>query len=207
MRPLVEKSADHIVTEPQETFFDRYEHLRITMLNEIPEPNPIVSIENHIISTAGNLTMLSGNSKAGKSAFCSVIIAGAIRGHKYYYDGFEPLYIDSNEEKKAVIHIDTEQAKHNHYQNLKNAVLKRSDLEELPEYFYSYNIREMEIKERQKFTEKLFFEAADTDTYRSFLKRNAMSYAVQGSEEFGEFIKRQTQVYLEQFEKLGLEAD
>jgi len=58
-----------------------------------------------------------------------------------------------------------------------------------------------------KTLEKLFFEAADTDTYRSFLKRNAMSYAVQGSEEFGEFIKRQTQVYLEQFEKLGLEAD
>ena len=157
---LIEKSADHIITEPQETFFHRYEYLRITMLKEIPEPNPIVSIDNHTISTPGNLTMLSGNSKAGKSAFCSVIIAGAIRGHKYYYDGFEPLYIDGNEEKKAVIHIDTEQAKHNHYQNLKNAVLKRSNLEELPEYLYSYNIREMEIKDRQKFTEDLFLEAS-----------------------------------------------
>ena len=156
--PLFQKSLEH-ATNGAKAFWEQYDHLRITMAKKILEPDPIISIKDSLISSPGNLTMISGASKAGKSAFCSVIIAGAIRGHNNSYDGFEHLFVDGNEDKKAVIHIDTEQARHNHYRNLKNAVLKRSSLEELPDYLYSYNIREMELSDRRNFTEILCYEA------------------------------------------------
>jgi hypothetical protein len=152
-------AKENIIIKKVQTFLENFDHLRITMGKNIPEPDPIISIKGSLISSPGNLTMISGASKAGKSAFCSVIIAGSIRGHNDPYDGFDPLYINGNVDKKAVIHIDTEQAKHNHYKNLKNAVLKRLSLDELPEYFFSYNIREMELKNRREFTEILCKEA------------------------------------------------
>ena len=158
-RPI--KLNDHYITEEKLTFLKQYEHLRVTLEMDIIEPEPIISISGNIISTPGNLTMLSGSSKAGKSAFCSDILAGAIRGHNYAYDGFEVLNIDGNEQKKAVIHIDTEQARHNHHKNLKYAVIRRSLLEKTPSYYYSYNIREMELNKRTKWTEDLFKEAAE----------------------------------------------
>ncbi|MDP8204918.1 MAG: AAA family ATPase [Candidatus Tenebribacter mawsonii] len=157
---LVKKTEDHTTTEKKETFLSKYANLRITSEINIPEPYPIISINGNIISTAGNLTMLSGSSKAGKSAFCSVILAGVIRGHDDGYDGFEPLYIDGNKQKKAVIHIDTEQAKHDHFKNMIHAIIKRSRIEKSPEYFYSYNIRGMELEDMQEWTRDLFTEVA-----------------------------------------------
>lgn len=47
----VKKSADHIITEKQKTFFSKWEHLRITSKKDIPEPDPILSIQGNIIST------------------------------------------------------------------------------------------------------------------------------------------------------------
>jgi archaellum biogenesis ATPase FlaH len=155
--PTIESAE---IMEKQSTFWEKYDRFKISMRKPIPEPKPIISIENHTISTAGNLTMLSGQSKTGKSSFCNVVIAGAIRGQEYSYDGFEPLYVDENKEQKAVIHIDTEQAMHNHYQNVKNGILERANMTEEPEYYYSYNIREIEIKQRKDFIQKLFEEAS-----------------------------------------------
>jgi hypothetical protein len=156
----VNNKNDHISVDEEQTFWVLYDHLRITMEKNIPEPDPIISIDGNIISTPGNITMISGSSKAGKSAFCSVILAGSICGNEGLCDGFENLDVDSNKNNKAVVHVDTEQAKHNHFRNLKNAVLTRSSLSELPEHFYSYNIREMELRDRMKFTEDLCDEAA-----------------------------------------------
>jgi len=150
-----------IETGGQPTFWEKFDRLRVTMAKDIPYPDPVISIDGHTISTAGNLTMLSGHSKAGKTAFCSVILAGAIRGHSYCYTGFDPLWVDGNENKKTVIHIDTEQAFHNHYRNVKQAVLSRIGAKEIPEYYYSYNIREMELRDRKMFVTELFKKASD----------------------------------------------
>ena len=159
-QPTFDIDNDFEETGGKPTFWEKYSNLEITMSKKIEKPVPIISIAENVISSAGNLTMLSGQSKAGKSAFCSVVLAGAIRGHNFYYDGFEQLYIDGNEQKKAVIHIDTEQAKHNHFHNLKNAVLSRVSFKELPKYFKSYNIRETELKDRMSFTKELFKNAS-----------------------------------------------
>lgn len=162
--PLVQVDEEYIVAG-EDAFLNKYKHLRITMDRNIPEPTPIISIDGHTISTSGNITMISGDSKAGKSAFCSIILAGAVRGHNNDYDGLDSLVVDGNEAKKAVIHIDTEQAQHNHYKNLKYAVLKRSgrDSDSDPSYFYSYNIRVMDLEDRKNFTKELLVKAARAD--------------------------------------------
>ena len=138
------------------SFFNKYEHLRITTSKPIDTPIPVISINDSIISTPGNITMLSGESKSGKTALTGAIIAGAIIENDFSsYDGFELLKILPNINRKAVIQIDTEQARHNHYKNFKS-ILKRVNLSNEPNYFFSYNIRELDLKERQLFIEELF---------------------------------------------------
>jgi archaellum biogenesis ATPase FlaH len=126
--------------------FKEFEHLKISASEPIYAAKPIVSINGSSISTEGNLTVISGDSKSGKSAACNVIMAGAINPPDNPYDGFDELNIAENSSCKAVLHFDTEQARHQHYKSLKNAVLKRVNLEKEPANFLSYNIRELPIK-------------------------------------------------------------
>lgn len=142
-----------------DAIFKKFQHLKISAVNQISAPNPIISINGSSISTEGNLTVLSGDSKSGKSALCNVIMAGAINTPGNTYDGFEGLNIAENVNGKAVLHFDTEQAKHQHYKSIKYAVLKRCGLLIEPAHFLSYNIRELEIKFYQE-TVKLLLMAA-----------------------------------------------
>lgn len=61
-----------------DSVLQKYAYLQITDSTDIPEPEPVVKIGGEVISTEGNITTISGASKSGKSAFCSVLIAGAI---------------------------------------------------------------------------------------------------------------------------------
>lgn len=61
------------------------------------------------------------------------------------------LQVNPNTEKKAVIHIDTEQARHKHQYNIRS-ILRRAGFEKCPEYFLSYNIRQLEIDEYSDVT-------------------------------------------------------
>lgn len=134
------------LNEEAEKTFKEFSHLKISASNHIVSPTPIITINGCNISTEGNLTVLSGDSKSGKSALCSVVMAGAITPDGNDYDGFEGLEIAPNIHSKAVLHFDTEQAKHQHYKSLKYGILKRANLEKEPDYFQSYNLRELDIK-------------------------------------------------------------
>jgi archaellum biogenesis ATPase FlaH len=136
-------------------FKEEYGNFRITMDTRIPKSVPLISIEGNIISTAGNLTMISGDNKAGKSTFSSIIIAGAIRGHNKVFNGLDYLDIDGNIDKKAVIHIDTEQSIYDHKKKLKDGVLKRIGLENGPSHLHSFNYRTIPREEMLKVTHKL----------------------------------------------------
>lgn len=150
-----------LIVKPQEQpfneddIFAKYAHLKISANTPIETPTPIVSINDCPISTEGNLTVFSGNIKSGKTAVCSVIIAGAIKLNEVLYNGFENIIIADNSEHKAVIHFDTEQAKHHHYKNLKS-ILKRAGRDTEPDCFQSYNIRELDIKEYQTICNDIF---------------------------------------------------
>lgn len=137
--------------------FDKYKDFRITDESEIEEPEPIVSINNQAVCTPGNLTVISGQGKSSKTAFCNTIMAGAIRLNDDQYDGFPGLEIKQNIHNEANLHIDTEQAPHHHFKNFKNSILKRSGRDTMPEYFYSYNIRQLALKEYKDITNELFY--------------------------------------------------
>lgn len=137
-----------------EEIFTKYSELKISTTIPIPTPEPIVTMGDAAICTPGNLTVLSGQSKSGKTALTSVILAGAIR--TTIYDGFTGLEVKENKECKAVLHFDTEQSKHHHYRNLKYGILNRVSKKVEPEYYQSYNIRELNIKEYQNVCNELF---------------------------------------------------
>lgn len=124
----------------------KFDWLRITDTTPITPPVPVITINNETISTEGNITTISGASKSGKSAFTSILIAGAISHDGILLDGLEAVHVEPNTTGKAVIHFDTEQARHKHQYNLRT-VLRRTGMDTCPDYFLSYNIRELELNE------------------------------------------------------------
>src|SRR6201993_931370 len=129
------------------------EPYRIPSRTHIAKPVPVITINDEIISTEGNLTTISGASKSGKSAFTSILLAGAISTDGLI-DGLEFVNVQANASKKAVIHIDTEQAKHKHKNNLRS-VIKRANMAKCPDYFSSYNIRQLEVAQYTEITTQI----------------------------------------------------
>lgn len=138
---------------------ERYEHLRITDETTIEVPVPIITIAGETIATEGNIITFSGASKSGKSGLLSIIIAGAISSTGQIIDPLELLSVLPNTQGKAVIHLDTEQARHRHQYNLKT-VLKRAGFDKCPDYFLSYNIRQLGLSEYQPVTSGICSAAA-----------------------------------------------
>ncbi|MCO5286003.1 MAG: AAA family ATPase [Chitinophagaceae bacterium] len=132
------------------TLLERYEYLRITDQTDVPDPVSVVTIAGQVMCTGGNLTTISGASKSGKSALTGVTIAGAIAPGDY--DGFPDLYIQPNSEGKAIIHIDTEQARSKHKRNLCR-ILDRAGVRACPDYLLSYNIRQLSLDEYKAVTD------------------------------------------------------
>lgn len=149
--------------QPEElipTALQAFDLLRITDTTDIPPPIPVVTINGEIICTECNMTTISGSSKSGKSAFTGIIMAGAVSTNGII-DGLEGLEVIPNSNRKAVIHFDTEQARHKHQYNLKT-ILRRSNLQTCPDYFLSYNIRELAIETYQKTTTDICDAANET---------------------------------------------
>lgn len=121
-----------------------YEPLRITDLTPIPEPEPVIKISGEIIAAAEDIFTISGASKSGKSAFVSMLIGAAISETGQISDGLEGVEVLFNADKKAVIHFDTEQARHKQQRNVKT-ILKRADFTTCPDHYLSYNIRQLDI--------------------------------------------------------------
>lgn len=137
-----------------------FDYLRITDTTDIPPPIPVVTINNEIICTECNMTTISGASKSGKSAFIGIILAGAI-SETGNIDGLEYLAVTANENRKAVIHLDTEQARHKHQSNLRT-IIKRANYKSCPDHFLSYNIRALDINTYQETTFKICDTANNT---------------------------------------------
>jgi hypothetical protein len=134
---------DEVARLQKELLLDQFlEKYRITENTQIDMPVPVITINDEIISTEGNLTIISGASKSGKSAFASILLAGAISVDGVI-DGLKYVNIQANADKKAVIHIDTEQARHTHHANFMS-ILRRANIEDDCDYFLSYNIRQLE---------------------------------------------------------------
>lgn len=135
-----------------------YEHLRITAEKEYPNNEPLITWDGFGVASAGNLTGISAPSKAGKSAFAGVLLAGSISTNGII-DGFENINVEPNTEGKAVIHFDTEQSEIDQQYNVRT-VLKRAGMDKTPEHFLSYNIRQLPLSDYKKVTDALCLAAA-----------------------------------------------
>ena len=149
LKDIQEDAMRHLYKLRNPNMLDVYEVHRISEHSQIAEPVPVITINDEIISTEGNLTTISGASKSGKSAFTSILMAGAISPDGLI-DGLEFVNVQPNIHKKAVIHMDTEQAKHKHLKNIMS-VLRRANMSGC-DYLLSYNIRQLEIAQYAQMT-------------------------------------------------------
>lgn len=135
------------------------EPYRITTETPIERTDPVITICGASFAKKKNLSAVSAPSKAGKTGVISAFIAGAIAPDGVF-DGFPDISVQPNNEGRAVIHIDTEQADEDHQDNIK-AIIRRAGIDKEPDYFLSFNIRPLSLNDYQAFTNKLFDEAAE----------------------------------------------
>jgi len=134
---------------PEPTKLEDYEFLRITDKTAIPYPIPILKINGDRVATPSTIVTISGQPKSGKSALTGIVIAGAIIPNGDI-DGLPGVEVLHNVDGKAVVHFDTEQDRYTHQYNHKT-ILKRAGFEHCPDYFLSYNIRQLDLSQYQPY--------------------------------------------------------
>lgn len=128
-----------------------FDHLRITEETDIPPVKVFISIEGNIIATGGDLIAFSGGVKTGKSSIQDPIISTAITTDGIINDPIELMEVAPNPERKAVVHIDTEQSKGKHKEKVVN-ILRRANRQQCPEHFLSYNLRHLDLEKYKPIT-------------------------------------------------------
>lgn len=130
--------------------FDKY---RVTKEKYVSDNPASIMIGQAKVAAPQNISPITAESKAGKTAIKNVFIAGSI-SRDGNVEGLTDVIIAPNPEGKAVIDLDTEQSEYDQQYNLKN-VLSRAHLHETPDYYRSYNIRTLELKNYQAFTNEI----------------------------------------------------
>lgn len=151
-----QKIIDHVNQRDalisQEVTLMDFEHLRVTKEKPIPRPGPTIKIDGAAIASPGNITGISAQMKAGKTATKSVIIASSL-SETGTTDGF-PTITSELANGRAIIDLDTEQSEADQQDNL-NSILRRAGLEATPKNLLSYNIRQLSMKDYRKFTDNI----------------------------------------------------
>lgn len=110
-----------------------------------PRPPTILSIEGKRIGEAGNLVVIQGQAKSGKTAAVSAVIGAALGGHGDCFG-----LVSSNPEKKSILHFDTEQSRCDHFDLVARAVKDRAAINEMPDHFRSYTVLTLDVKTRRR---------------------------------------------------------
>lgn len=131
------KAADDLLTRAYAIQFD---------VNSPPPPDEVVmAIDDIPIAARGNLTVIQGQSKVGKSAVISAILGAAVRGQRKA-DG-DTLCMNWREEAfGSILHLDTEQSRADWHGLVLRAVIRGgvkdySRLRSLPLIPFSRNDR------------------------------------------------------------------
>jgi hypothetical protein len=119
---------------------------KLTDATDLPPLRIVYRIKGTTVGTPGNILAITGKPKAGKSAFEGAMLAATMKGEN---DGDCLGVTSENPSGLAVIHLDSEQDKHSHRENLKT-VLKRAGLSELPKWFRSYSVIRLSVAERNR---------------------------------------------------------
>jgi len=122
-----------------------YDQYRITDLTPIPEPEPVITISGQIYATIEDIFCIAGQPKSGKSSVQNMFIAQSISTTGTIPDGVEGVQVLPNTNAKAVILMDTEQARHRQQSNVRN-ITRRAGFDKTPDHFLSYNIRQLDLE-------------------------------------------------------------
>jgi hypothetical protein len=113
--------------------------------NLVVKPDPVFSLGNCCISTAGNLTAVQALAKAGKSSAVAAMIGAVFKGNGVGGDTLG--FVAFNQHGRALIHIDTEQSRFDHDQ-LVRSTLKRAETLSPPPWFESVWTTDLAIDQR-----------------------------------------------------------
>lgn len=117
----------------------RYHEYRYNDEDERATPPVFLSIPSQdcIIAHDGDLIVISGASKVGKSSVCAALIAGVLDKQDATTEVLG-LDVTSNVENGAVLYFNTELGE-THFRKFNRSILSRAGLKMAPETFFSYN--------------------------------------------------------------------
>jgi hypothetical protein len=120
--------------------------VRFDLSNIPPDEPPVMWISDVEVAHPGNIVVVEGQNKSGKSAFYAAGIASIIGENVGDCLGWRS---NENPKKHAVIHIDSEQSRGDHHK-LICRTLKRANLKEKPAYFDSFCLTGWDIEEAKQ---------------------------------------------------------
>ncbi|KKN79705.1 hypothetical protein LCGC14_0337270 [marine sediment metagenome] len=120
---------------------------RITSSTDVPPMYELIGINDTLVLSRGNVVGLSGAVKAGKSAIINLLLSKSINAK---CEGFPTINVKENRGGKPVVHIDTEQSKSKHKENIMKWILPRTGFKETPPFFHSYNFRSYTVQQSRE---------------------------------------------------------
>jgi hypothetical protein len=125
---------------------------------DIGEIVPVINIRDSVFAVKGDISIIGGQPKVGKTSVCAFILATALMKD---VEGLDTLGIRSTFcEGKKVIYIDTEQPKA--YTNrLRKSVLRILELHAQPENLKIYNLRKYDSEKKLEKVLKLMEQYPD----------------------------------------------
>lgn len=130
--------------------FERY---LFNQKTEAKEPEVFIRVDNGRVSTIGNLLVISGPVKSGKTSLVSALIAGSLTLSKSNEIDTLGLEITPNFEGSEIVYFNTELGDYDFW-SLIQKILKRAKLKVMPEFFHALNLTGLSPSEHNKvFTE------------------------------------------------------
>jgi len=121
---------------------DKLKARRFDVSNPPAPAVPLLTIKGQGIVAPGNIAVMTGQAKTGKSAMLSAIMAGQLDHREHL--GIEAAATGG----RAVIHFDTEQSRHDHWQ-LINRAIRRAGAQDVPAWLRSYSVADLSTDERR----------------------------------------------------------
>lgn len=130
-----------------------WQNSRITLKTKLPPIEPSILVKDSMVCTKGDLLLVMGQKKAGKSNILVNVLATALMKE---VDTTKTLGVRSLYTEKKVIYVDTEQSPQKTQDFIKR-VVRIANLKEEPQNLIFHNIRMYDLKERMEFLETYLF--------------------------------------------------
>ncbi len=151
-----------------ESIFAKLDARKVVYAEPPPEPIPVLMLMDQVICTAGNLTGVAAQAKAGKTAALAAMIAALLATDQTRdYLGFST----TPEKRGTVVVFDTEQSPYDAW-SIQSRVLHRAGLGIQPEQLQHYYLLDLSTSER--------FEAVMEGTRRAAADGEILAVFVDG---------------------------